>query len=100
MRGRATETRKRDMPADIARYLFEITRQGVEGHSRCSQLAIIRRASTGISAFAHKRSNCLRPATVPAGLWSETLFRHPRKRMFTSYRWGPGKAECGASAEG
>ena len=35
-----------------------------------------------------------------AELWCETLFRHLPKRMFTTYRWGPGEAECGASAEG
>ena len=29
-----------------------------------------------------------------------SLIRHLPKRMFTTYRWGPGKAECGASAEG
>ena len=35
-------------------------------HPRCSQLAIIGPPSTGISAFAHKHSNCVRPGTVPA----------------------------------
>jgi hypothetical protein len=35
-------------------------------HPRCSQLAIIRPPSTGISAFAHERPNCARLETVPA----------------------------------
>jgi hypothetical protein len=29
-----------------------------------------------------------------------TPFRHLSKRVFIRYRWGPGEAECGASAEG
>ena len=29
--------------------------------------------------------------TVPAVAMGKTLFRHLPKRMFTSYRWGPGE---------
>jgi hypothetical protein len=60
-------------------------------HPRCSQLAIIRPPSTGISAFAHKPQTVrvLRPFRL--WLWSETLFCHLPKRTFTSYRWGPGE---------
>jgi hypothetical protein len=60
-------------------------------HPRCSLLAVNRPPTTGLSAFPiSAQTVCvLRPFRL--WLWSETLFRHLRKRMFTSYRWGPGE---------
>jgi hypothetical protein len=69
-------------------------------HPRCSQLAIIRPPSTGISAFAHSTQTACVLGPFRPWLWCETSFRHLPKRMFTHTGGDRGKAECGASAEG
>jgi hypothetical protein len=74
--------------------------------------AIVRRRSRGSLPRLHLVQAIAAPAYDTVGVpgancdrtirffWRVPPFRHLPKRMFSTYRWGRGKAECGASAEG